>query len=59
MEKAKDKLWVFDTQQYLEVYAPTLQDAQREVAEVEKQSGLDFDLHREWQIYQDQHEEAA
>jgi hypothetical protein len=59
MEKAKDKLWVFDTQQYLEVYAPTLQDAQREVAEVEKQSGLDFDLHRAWQIYQDQHEEAA
>jgi hypothetical protein len=59
MGKAKDKLWVFDTQQYLEVYAPTLQDAQREVAEVEKQCGLDFELHWEWQIYQDQHEEAA
>mgnify|MGYP003113756750 FL=1 len=26
--KMKDKLWVFDTQQYLEIYAPTLKEAQ-------------------------------
>lgn len=56
---AENKLWVFDTQQYLEIFAPTLQDAKREVAEVEKQSGLDFGLHREWQIYQDEHEAEA
>ena len=52
----KDKLWVFDTQQYLEVYAPTLEAAELEVRIFEKDSGLDFILHPEWKIYQDEHE---
>jgi hypothetical protein len=51
-----DKLWVFDTNQYLEVYAPTLEAAESEVRKVEADSGLDFVLHHEWQIYQDEHE---
>jgi hypothetical protein len=54
-----DKLWVFDTNQYLEVYAPTLEAAESEVRKVEADSGLDFVLHHEWQIYQDEHETEA
>ncbi len=35
-DTAKEKLWVFDTLQYLEIYAPTLEDARREVSEKEE-----------------------
>tara|TARA_R110002020_G_scaffold18695_2_gene64980 strand:- start:20480 stop:20821 length:342 start_codon:yes stop_codon:yes gene_type:complete len=52
----REKLWVFDTQQYLEVYAPTLEAAELEVQKFEADSGLDFVLHHEWKIYQDEHE---
>ena len=51
----KDKLWVFDTQQYLEVYAATLEKAQEQVREIEKETGLDFTLHWEWERYQNEH----
>jgi hypothetical protein len=54
-----DKLWVFDTCQYLEVYAPTLKDALKEVREVEKVSGLEFTQAPEWEIYQQQHAEET
>jgi len=54
-----DKLWVFDTQQYLEVYAPTLGAAESAVRKFETDSGLDFVLHDEWKIYQDEHETGA
>ncbi len=56
-DTAKEKLWVFDTLQYLEIYAPTLEDARREVYEIEKQTGLDFDLAPQWEIYQAEKEE--
>ena len=51
-----DKLWVFDTEHHLVVYAPTLKAAESEVRKVEAESGLDFVLHHKWQIYQDEHE---
>lgn len=56
---AKDKLWVFDTLQYLEIYAPTLEDARREVGEIATQTGLDFDLAPEWERYQAEKEEGV
>lgn len=59
IDTAKEKLWVFDTPQYLEIYAPTLEDARREVYEIEKQTGLDFDLAPQWEIYQAEKEEDA
>ena len=55
---AKDKLWVFDTLQFLEIYAPTLEDAMREVGEIAAQTGLDFDLAPGWEIYQAEQEEG-
>ena len=58
-DTAKEKLWVFDTLQYLEIYAPTLEDARREVYEIEKQTGLDFDLAPQWELYQAEKEEDA
>ncbi len=51
----KDKLWVFDTQQYLEVCASTLEEAQKQVKEIEKETSLDFTLHWEWERYQNEH----
>ena len=53
----KDKLWVFDTQQYLEVYAPTLEDALKQVGKVETVSGLEFTQAQEWEIYQKEYAE--
>ena len=55
----KDKLWVFDTQQYLEVYAPTFEDALKQVGEVETVSGLEFTQAPEWEIYQEEHAERT
>ena len=48
-----DKLWVFDTQQYLEVYAPTLWEAEREALDIAKETGLAFTLHPDWERYQE------
>ena len=56
---AENKLWVFDTQQYLEVYAPTLDAALEQVREVEKTSGLDFDQAPGWETYQREHSAEA
>jgi hypothetical protein len=56
---AENKLWVFDTQQYLEVYAPTLESALEQVREVEKTSGLDFDQAPGWETYQREHSAEA
>jgi len=55
----KDKLWVFDTQQYLEIYAPTLKEAQEQVKETEKETGLEFTLHWEWETYQKERTEQV
>tara|TARA_R110000765_G_scaffold2750_1_gene8583 strand:+ start:830 stop:1033 length:204 start_codon:yes stop_codon:yes gene_type:complete len=48
----KDKLWVFDSFQYLEIEAPTLEEALKQVNEITRISGLEFDLVREWENYQ-------
>ena len=51
----KDKLWVFDTQHYLEVYAPTLEAALKEVRDIETVSGLEFTQASGWEIYQEEY----
>ena len=53
----KNKLWVYDTINHLEIYAETREDAEKEVHKHEKATGMDFDLHPEWPIYQKEHEE--
>jgi hypothetical protein len=52
-----DKLWVFDTQQCLEVYAPTLEAAEAEVQKFETASGVEYVLHHDWKIHQDDYED--
>ena len=51
-----DKLWVFDTQHCLEVYAPTLEAAEAEVQKFETASGVEYVLHHDWKIHQDDYE---
>ena len=48
----KDKLWVFETTKFLEIYAPTLKEAMVEVRMVEAESGLEFSQHHNWKDYQ-------
>jgi|TARA_R110000744_G_scaffold99107_1_gene191472 hypothetical protein len=55
----ENKLWVFDTQQYLEIYAPTIEDALKQVGEVEKASGLEFTQAPEWENYQEEYAETT
>jgi len=55
MDDQKEKLWVFDTQNYLEVYAPTLVEAYKEVHEIERETGLDFIQACDWERYQEEH----
>lgn len=50
-----DLLWVFDTQQYLEIFAPTRDEAEAKAAKVEEETGLDFVLDHEWEIRQEEH----
>jgi hypothetical protein len=54
--KTMNKLWVFDTQNYLEIYAPTLKEAEKEMSEMEQITGLDFVLSHDWRTYQNDHE---
>ena len=56
---SKDKLWVFDTYHYLEVHAPTLEDAERKMLEVEEACGLAFHLAPDWERYQEEHAEGS
>ena len=55
----KDKLWVFDTQGFLEIYAPTLEDAEKEVVEIEKASGAEYTLVDDWETYQREYAEGG
>ena len=48
----KDKLWVFETTKFLEIYAPTLKEAMVEVRMVEAESGLEFSQPDNWKDYQ-------
>ena len=57
-DRNRYKLWVFDTHHYLEVHAPTLEDAERKVSEVEKACGLAFHLAPDWERYQEEHAEG-
>ena len=52
----KDKLWVYETIHHLEIYAETREQAEKEKFLHEKATGMDFDLHSEWSIYQNEHD---
>jgi hypothetical protein len=52
-----DKLWVFVTKDELEVYAPTLWEAEREASDIAKDTGLEFTLHQDWERYQEAREQ--
>ena len=52
------KLWVFDSVHYLEIFAETIEEAKKEAQEVEREIGMEFVLHQEWKIYQDEHEKG-
>ena len=53
------KLWVFDSVHYLEIFAAeTIEEAKKEAQEVEREIGMEFVLHQEWKIYQDEHEKG-
>ena len=54
--RKRDKLWVFDTARHLEVYAPTLWEAEQEALDISKDTGLEFTLHPDWQRYQEARE---
>ena len=56
---AKNKLWVYDTINHLEIYAETREDAEKEVYKHEKDTGMDFVLVHDWEIYQKEHEEQC
>ena len=43
------KLWVFDTVHYLEIFAETIEEATKEAQEFERESGMEFVLHEEWE----------
>ena len=54
-EEEQDKLWVFDTYNYLHIYALTQEDAEKQVSEIETETGLDFVLADGWEKYQEEH----
>ena len=53
---SKDKLWVYDTYNYLEIYAPTLEEAEKQAYEVGKESGLTMILVDNWREYQEEND---
>ena len=49
-----NKLWVFDTVQYLEIHAETKEEAVSQADKMSSHTGMDFELHREWELYQEE-----
>ena len=47
-----ERLWVFDALSHLEIFDTTLDGATRQAEYFEEQTGIDFALHPEWQLYQ-------
>ena len=47
------KLWVFDTQNHIEIYAETQEEAEKQVNEITNVSGISFFLHERWEEYQE------
>ena len=47
-----ERLWVFDALSHLEIFDTTLDGAKRQAEYYEEQTGIDFALHPEWELYQ-------
>lgn len=50
---SKDKLWVYDTHNYFEIYAPTLEEAKKQADEIAKEHSLQLVLVDDWREYQE------
>ena len=53
---SKDKLWVYDTYHYFEIYAPTLEEADKQADEIAKEHDLELVLVENWREYQEEHD---
>ena len=52
----KDKLWVYDTYHYFEIYAPTKEEADAQATELGCEHGLELVLVDNWREYQEEHD---
>ena len=57
MADTDNKLWVFDTWHFVEIYAPDLEDAERQANKFAEETGVDLRLVDNWKEYQDGHAE--
>ncbi len=56
-ETLPDKLWVYDLARFVEVHAPTEDEARAEIDRLESRTGFEFQLARNWDIYQEEYEQ--
>jgi hypothetical protein len=55
----KEKLWVYDTLTFLNVYAESQDEADAQAFQIGGQIGVEFDLVSDWETYQREHEESS
>ena len=53
---SKDKLWVYDTYHYFEIYAPTMEEAEAQAIEIGCERGLELRLVDNWREYQEEYD---
>lgn len=50
--KQKNKLWVYDTWHFFEVYAPTMEEAEKQADKIASEIGMDLRLVDNYEEYQ-------
>ncbi len=53
---SKDKLWVYDTYHYFEIYAPTREKADAQAKEIGREHEIELVLVDNWREYQEEHD---
>ncbi len=53
---SEDKLWVYDTCHYFEIFASTLEEAEKKALEMGEERGVELTLVRNWREYQEEHD---
>ena len=56
-ETLPDTLWVYDLARFVEVHAPTEDEARAEIDRLESRTGFEFQLARNWDEYQEEYEQ--
>tara|TARA_R100001198_G_C5197445_1_gene187768 strand:- start:668 stop:1024 length:357 start_codon:yes stop_codon:yes gene_type:complete len=56
-ETLPDTLWVYDLARFVEVHAPTGYEARAKIDRLESRTGLEFQLVKDWDIYQQEYEQ--